>query len=416
MRICQFFAAIASTLFVIGPGADLWYNRLMVWFVILLVTGALAAGATGVNDAAKADNEFAFALLRQCSRSLSQPNLFLSPVSLGLALSMVENGARGATLREMAQSLQMPEPLADVNAANKALLDELAALDTNVELRIANAILVNKNAVINPEFMAANKSFYQAEVVNSDFGDPATVTAINNWASAHTDGKIPRMVDQLEPMLRLIVLDAIYFKGDWTTPFDHSLTHDHAFTLADGQTIQHPLMKRSGKFDYFENDSFQAASLPYGKGDIVMDVFLPKGSMKDLARDLSDDKFNQAVHGMESRRGTLELPRFKLKNEYDLKGVLEAMGMRLAFTPGADFSGISSEPLLISWVKQKTYVEVNEQGTVAAAVTGIGIRALAVRREPPPFTMIVDRPFLVAIRERATGLVLFFGAISDPRS
>ena len=181
-------------------------------------------------------------------------------------------------------------------------------------------------------------------------------------------------------MLRLIVLDAIYFKGAWLNQFDPKETRDLPFTLAGGEAVQHPRMVRAGKFAYRENDRFQAVELPYAGGDVSMVVILPKGSLDEFLRILSAENFEQWTRGMETRRGTLELPRFKLQNEYNLKPVLAAMGMTLAFSPEADFSGISSEPLSISWVKQKTYVDVNEEGTVAAAVTGIGVRAMVVSR------------------------------------
>jgi serpin B len=174
-------------------------------------------------------------------------------------------------------------------------------------------------------------------------------------------------------------------------------------------------MVRGGHFRYLEDAGFQAVELPYAGGDISMFVFLPNSNLDDFLKTLTVENFAQWTGRMESRRGTLELPKFKLENDYDLKPVLMAMGMTNAFTRQADFSGISSEPLLISWVKQKTYVDVNEQGTEAAAVTGIGVKAMAVRMESPPFHMVVDRPFFVAITEKKSGLILFLGAIFDPR-
>ena len=173
-------------------------------------------------------------------------------------------------------------------------------------------------------------------------------------------------------------------------------------------------MSRTGKFRYLEQDAFQAVELPYSDGAVSMFVFLPKGRLDAFLGVLTAENFEQWTMRMESRKGTLELPRFKLENEYNLKDVLRPMGMSLAFTSRADFSAMSDEPLYISWVKQKTYVDVNEQGTEAAAVTGIGVMALAARMEPPPFHMVVDHPFFLAIRERQTGLILFLGAIFDP--
>ncbi|HEX3718579.1 MAG TPA: serpin family protein [Verrucomicrobiae bacterium] len=196
-------------------------------------------------------------------------------------------------------------------------------------------------------------------------------------------------------------------------PFDAKLTRKLPFTLASGNVVQHSLMAREGGFRYFENDDFQAVELPYAGGDISMEVFLPKAGLDKFLATFTADNFAQWTGQMTWRRGTLELPRFKLENDYDLKSVLASMGMQAPFTRQADFSGMSSEPLYISWVKQKTYVDVNEEGTEAAAVTSIGVVGYAVRHEP--FHMMVDRPFFFAITEQKTGLILFLGAIFDPR-
>jgi serpin B len=174
-------------------------------------------------------------------------------------------------------------------------------------------------------------------------------------------------------------------------------------------------MSRTGQYNYCDEDRFQAVELPYAGGDMSMFVFLPKGGLGEFLKQFTVADFEAAIMRMRSRKGTVELPRFKLENEYDLTGVLPPMGMPLAFTTRADFRGISDEPLCIGFVKQKTYVAVNEQGTEAAAVTAVGARAMAIVREPPPFHFVVDRPFFMAIREKQTGLILFLGAISDPR-
>jgi serpin B len=213
----------------------------------------------------------------------------------------------------------------------------------------------------------------------------------------------------------LLLLDAIYFKGAWSAPFDTNLTRALPFTLGNGQAVQHPRMSRTGQYNYCDEDRFQAVELPYAGGDMSMFVFLPKGGLGEFLKQFTVADFEAAIMRMRSRKGTVELPRFKLENEYDLTGVLPPMGMPLAFTTRADFRGISDEPLCIGFVKQKTYVAVNEQGTEAAAVTAVGARAMAIVREPPPFHFVVDRPFFMAIREKQTGLILFLGAISDPR-
>jgi serpin B len=373
--------------------------------------------AAGAQDVARAYNRFGFQLLGQCQQSLANTNFFLSPAGLALALSMAQTGAGGDTGREMRAVLGVEGiPPKELNNDNEELLARLSKLDSRIKLEIANSLWCDKTAVLKPDFVATDKQAYSAEVSNVDFRDPATVNSINDWVSGRTHGKISRMVEApLDPLLRLIVLNAIYFKGDWTAPFDTNLTRDLPFTLAAGQTVLHPRMSRTGSFRYLENDALQAVELPYSDGGASMFVILPKAALNAFLPSLTAENFSQWTARMESRKGTLQLPRFKLENEYDLKNVLATMGMRIAFTTRADFSGMAEEPLCVSWVKQKTYVAVNEQGTEAAAVTGVGVRAMAMRVEPPPFQMVVDRPFFVAIREKQTGLILFLGAIFDPR-
>jgi serpin B len=370
-----------------------------------------------MEDVARAYNGLGFQLLAHCRQSLPKTNYFLSPAGLAFALSMVENGARGETSSQILTTLQAGNmSLAKLNEANQALLDHLTKLDPKIKLEIANAIWIDQKASIKPDFISVNRRDYNAEVANDNFRDPATVKKINDWVSARTHEKIPTILEPpLDPMLRLILLDAIYFKGDWLAPFETNRTHDLPFTLADGQTVQHPRMSRTGHCSYWEEDRFQAVELPYAGGQMSMFVFLPRGALDEFLKKFTVADFEIAMQRMKSREGTVELPRFKLENEYDLTGVLPQMGMSLAFTPRADFSGLSDEPLNIGFVKQKTFLAVNEQGTEAAAVTGVGIRALVMRKEDPPFHFVVDRPFFMAIREKHTGLILFLGAISDPR-
>jgi serpin B len=378
---------------------------------------AVPARAADLPDAARAYNSLGFQLLAQCRLSLPKSNYFLSPPGVAFALSMVENGAQGETLRQIMATLQVGNiPLAQLNEANKALLDHLTKLDPKIKLEIANAIWINQQASIKPAFIAVNQRDYGAQVANDNFQDPATVKKINAWASARTHDKIPTILaPPLDPLLRLILLDAIYFKGDWAEPFETNRTRDLAFTLGNGQIVQHPRMSRAGRYGYREENRFQAVELPYAGGDMSMFVSLPKAGLREFLNSFTLTEFEAAIHGLQSRKGTVELPRFKLENEYDLTGVLPLMGMSLAFTAQADFGAISDEPLRISFVKQKTHVAVNEQGTEAAAVTAIGFRAMAMRREEPRFQFVVDRPFFMAICEKQTGLILFLGAIFDPR-
>jgi serine protease inhibitor len=390
------------------------HGMLIGWF-LAAGTVAFAQMNNDVEKTAASCNAFGLKLLAQTRQAAPGKNVFLSPVGLALALSMAANGAQGETLRQMLATLQLEAGAPDLNEANQALLEHLSKLDAKVKLEIANSLWTASDAKIKSTFLDVMHQSYQAEVASVDFKDPAMAQKINDWCSEHTHGKIPKMVQPPLGLNRLILLDAIYFKGDWTAPFDKKLTHDMPFTLGNGQTVQHPRMSRTGDFEYYENDAFQAVRLPYAGRVASMYVFLPKKSLDDFAQNLTMENWQQWTRRFRSEKGTLELPRFKLENEYDLKPVLSAMGMPLPFTRQANFHGIADEPLYIDWIKQKTYVDVNEEGTEAAAVTGIGVRASVVRREEPPFHMVVDRPFFLAIRENETGAILFLGTITDPR-
>jgi serpin B len=342
--------------------------------------------------------------------------VFLSPAGLAIALSMAADGAGGDTLREMKAAMQLPASMPDLNQANEGLLKLLSGLNAKIKLEIANSLWAANEAKIIPAYVDVIRESYLGEISSVDFRNPATADKINGWVSDRTHGKIKKMVEPPLAGDRLILLDAIYFKGDWIVPFDKKLTHDLPFTLAAGQTVTHPRMSRAGEFEYFENDAFQAVRLPYAGREVSMHVLLPKKGLDEFLPTLTPENWRQWTRQLQPRKGTVEFPRLKLENDYDLKNILEALGMRLAFTRQADFHAISDEGLYINWIQQKTYVDVNEQGTEAAAVTGIGFHAAVVHREPPPFNMIVDRPFFMAICDNLTGAILFLGAIVDPRS
>jgi serpin B len=368
--------------------------------------------------AARIGNAFGFKLMAETRKALPDSNVFQSPVGLALALAMVENGAKGETLTQMAQTLQQGGLALDqVNEANKSLMGQFLAPGRNCTLEIANGVWTLAGANIKPDFLAGARNTYQAEAASVNFQDTGVVKNINDWVSGKTHGKIPDMVKApLDRDLRVIVMDAIYFKGAWAEPFDKKLTRDLPFTLANGTSVTHPRMSQTGKLAYFENAAFQGVILPYAGRQISLVVLLPKAGLDSLLQELTLENWEQWMTQFRPRQGTVQLPRFKLENTYDLKNELRAMGMTRAFSTDADFSGISDERLLISWVKQKTFVEVNEEGTEAAAVSGVGISAMSVQVRPePPFSMVVDRPFYAAIRENGTGTILFHGAVFDPR-
>jgi serpin B len=262
------------------------------------------------------------------------------------------------------------------------------------------------------------QKWYDAEVVNLDFANPGSVPRINSWVAKETHDRIPKVVDQIDPAEVALLINAVYFKGQWTHKFDKARTQQRDFTLADGSTRQLPRMAQSGRFPYFETAELQAIQLPFGKGDLVMDVLLPakSSSLGALQAQLTPGHWTQWSKQFRSRPGAIELPRFELKSHYRLNEPLQALGMRRAFDSKAQLGGIfaAGGPFFISAVLQSTYWKTDEEGSEAAAVTSTHVMTAAVARPEEPFQMIVDRPFFCAIEDRRSGALLFVGTIYDP--
>jgi serpin B len=365
----------------------------------------------------EANTRFGFKLFSQLLKQENGQNVFVSPSSVAIALAMTYNGANGATQQAMAQTLELQGmSLAQINQANANLRALLTNPEAGVQLAIANSIWAEKNFQFQPDFIQRNQQFYAAQVENVAFSDPTTNALINNWVKANTKGKISEIVPdkgQLEYVM--LLLNAIYFKGDWKTPFDRAETTNKPFSVAPGQTKRLPMMSQTGRYAYYETDRFQAVSLPYGQGRVSMYVFLPKANVTaaQFAASITADTWQDWMKQFRSRPGSIQLPRFKLEYETKLNDTLTALGMGVAFSNQADFSGLS-RGTKIDEVKHKTFVEVNEKGTEAAAVTSVGIARTSAQVEPP-FEMVVDRPFFCAIRDNQTGTLLFMGSIVEPQ-
>ncbi len=349
-------------------------------------------------------------------KALNQ-NIFISPSSIAIALAMTYNGARSTTKQAMARALELEGlALPNINDSNRALKQLLENPDPGVKLTIANSLWANKNISINPDFLQTNQNFYQAQVTNLDFANPGAVNKINNWVSNNTGGKIKQIVNQIPPNQILFLINAIYFQGQWTRKFDPEQTTPYPFQLLSGQAKKVPMMSQSGDYQYLETENFQAVNIPYGEdGKIGFYIFLPKqnSNLQALYQNLNGKNWEAWMSQFRTREGAIRLPRLKIDYEVQLQQALTALGMGEAFSNTADFSGIGQN-LAISEVKHKTFVEVNEEGTEAAAATSVGIVATSVRQKPEPFQMIVNRPFFCAIRDRQTGTILFLGSIIEP--
>jgi serine protease inhibitor len=354
--------------------------------------------------------------LRQAS---PEQNVLVSPTSVALALALAYNGAEGDTQAAIATALQIQGlDIDQINQGNQALTQHLTQLDPEVALEIANSLWINQQLPVRDDYIERMQTAYGAEVAVLDFSLPATRDRINSWVKQHTHDRIPTIVDQLPAEQLLVLVNAVYFKGAWSEAFDPDRTAERPFTLGNGDTIQHPLMAQNDDYLYLETDQFQAISLPYGNESLSFEVILPAADtdLATVADQLSADTWQGWMNQMRSRPGTIQLPRFQFEYETNLIPTLEAMGMGVAFDPSkADFSGLTPLSAVINQVRHKTFIEVNEEGTEAAASTAIGIMPTSIQIPEEPFQMVVDRPFIAAIRDRQTGTLLFVGAIVDPR-
>jgi serpin B len=377
-----------------------------------------ATPAAGAKEAAMAAATAAFGCNLFARLREKAGNLFFSPMSIETALAMTSVGARGETLAEMNKVLALPAA-----RAHSGVGDWLRSLQpgpgAKYELAIANALWGQQGLPFHQEFLTATKDQYGATLNPVDFRQPDQARqTINHWVAENTKDKIKELfaAGSITPQMRLVLTNAIYFKGKWTDPFKKENTKDEPFKLAAGGTVSAPLMRRGGHFRYLEADGVQAVDLPYAGNKIAMLVVLPRGDGKldAVEKSLTADKLTGWATRMTSRDGDVLLPRFKTTGEFELGDTLKAMGMRLAFSDAADFSGISSEPLQISTVVHKAFVETNEEGSEAAAATGVGIRAMAARVPAERFMFRADRPFLFVIRDVTAGTPLFVGRIANP--
>jgi len=361
-----------------------------------------------------ASNEFSFALFRRLSAAQRDSNVFTSPLSASMALGMAMNGAAGTTHDEMRAALGFATTATEteIGESYASLTTLLRGLDADVDFRIGNSIWYRNGFPIDAGFLDRGRTWFDARVGALDFASPTAVPTINDWVSAATAGRIPTILDGISDDQVMFLINAIYFKGSWRTRFDPSRTVVAPFHAAGGdQTAR--LMRREGTIRWLKATDFAAVDLPYGNAAYSMTVVLPNPgtSVEQVAASLQGSAWSAWMAQFGDAEVELALPRFTLVWERNLISDLQTLGMRAAFVDGgADFSRMSplGTQLFISLVTQKTYVDVNEEGTEAAAVTNVGISvtSLPVRR---PF--VVDRPFIIVLRERLSGTILFMGKI-----
>jgi len=374
-------------------------------------------------EAVKGSNAFAVDLYAHLR---AQPgNLFFSPESISTAFAMAYAGARGHTASEMQRVFHFTLPAAQLHPAMGGLLAAMNAPHNGYQLRVADALWAEQSASFLPGYMKLVQSDYAAGFhrVNFKSSREAVRNAINQWVEKQTDNKIQNLIGPgvLTPATRLVLTNAIYFKGTWLNTFENASTQNEEFHTSAAQFVMAPLMHRTGSYSYFDGGTFQALELPYEGGDLSMDVLLPKSN--DGLPALEESFTNAAIGDWLEKlqpvdKVILTFPRFTMTQEFELSSALSAMGMPQAFGSSADFSGMTGKPdFTISAAIHKAYIDVNEQGTEAAAATSIIMRATAARvpfPEPPPVVFRADHPFLFLIRDNKSGAILFLGRVTDP--
>jgi len=362
-------------------------------------------------------NHFGVDLLREVLADDARDNVILSPLSASMALGMTLNGADGGTFDAMRGGLGFGElEQEEINEAYQGLIALLTELDPTVRFDIANSVWARDDFPFHQIFFDVVAAAFDAEATALDFSDPATVEVINAWVDEKTEGFIDSIIEEIDPALVMLLLNAIYFDGTWTNSFDPADTRQQTFQREDGSTVMVDMMSIADVELGFGSGmvgetGYTAVELPYGGEAFSMLVVVPHGDVRDLVADLDDEALSGITDAMTPTVvDGVSIPKFELSYDAYLNDALKRMGMEVAFTPSADFTRMSplGDQLCIAFVRQKTFMEVDERGTRAAAVTAVGVGLES-------FTgLVADRPFLLAIRERLSGTLLFIGVVGDP--
>ncbi|MFH1687996.1 MAG: serpin family protein [bacterium] len=363
----------------------------------------------------EASGGFAYNFFREMAAYQDTGNLFVSPLSVSLALGMTLNGTAGETRTAIEQTLDLGGMSSEeINQSYMSLMNLLTTMDPTVTFEIANSIWTRLGFPVKQSFYDVNREFFESEVRELDFDYDWAADTINGWVARKTHDRIDSIVDKpIDPSTVMFLINAIYFYGDWTYQFDQTHTRDAQFNLVDGSQTPCRMMAQTATVPYLVTDQFRMATLPYGDGYFNMAIILPDEtvSINDFIAGFAEESFNAWLDQSHATEIDLFLPKFTLEWGSSLKDVLKAMGMAIAFGGAADFSELTdSADLYISDVRQKTFVKVDEEGTEAAAVTVVDIRVTSAE----PTTMRLDRPFVCVIYDNHTGSILFIGRIMNP--
>lgn len=372
------------------------------------------------SEVIEADNAFGMDIFKMIYDVEEEANFMISPLSISMALTMAYNGADSKTREEMEEALRIAGINRDeINITYQELIATLTSIDPKVVMEIANSIWHDQGYSVEQDFLDINSNFFDEEVRKADFKDAETVDLINNWVSDKTHEKIPTIINEIPAMAVMYIINAIYFNGSWTQEFNPENTRNEAFTLSNGEYITTDMMQRTDTVSYLSNGVFSAIELPYGDGKFNMMLMLPNPNQTtDDVVELFGAKNwkNWQKDFTLTNDVDILLPKFKIEYMKTLKSILSGMGMQEAFSTNADFSGINpNRDLFISEVLHKTFIQVDEEGTEAAAVTAIVFETTSFDPNKPQKTYFhCNRPFLFAISEKDTGAILFMGKVGSP--
>lgn len=369
-----------------------------------------ANGLTVVNHS----NGFGVNLFRETAR-VTEGNLMLSPLSASTALTMLLNGCDNETYNQIHHMLGYGDlSIMDVNLIYQKLVNQLLEVDPKIKLAIANAVFYRNGFSVKAPFLNTLSTDFSAHVEGLSFSSPSALTTINGWANDNTFGKIPKVLDEISENAVMFLLNALYFKGNWTYQFDKNKTMNGAFTRDNETVVQVKMMKGDIKVKLRYDENCYAVELPYGRTNFSMVIIVPGGTLSNFIENFTNQKWVSIAEDLDNIQNyqsiNLSMPKFKFEFEKVLNDQLNSLGMVNAFLPGtADLSGIADADIFVSFVKQNTFVDVNEEGTEAAAVTTIGVELTSM-----PNSYIINKPFVFIIRERTTNTLLFIGKVENP--
>lgn len=368
---------------------------------------------------AEADAGFSIQLFKEIHSNDSSSNIFISPLSVSMALGMTMNGATGNTLEEMQTTLGFSDlNQEEINKGYQSLLDQLENADESIEFDVANSVWARDGLIMKEEFRDAVQTYFEAETATKDFSDPGTKDEINDWVSEKTNERITQIVDVIAPEDVMFLINAVYFNGNWKNKFDSEETRDHEFLLDDNDYVIIDMMSQQNEASYLINEEFVMLELPYGNESFSM-LFIKPGSQEMsidelITNRLSTESLKEWTSNLNTGQVSYFIPKLELGYKRQMINDLIGLGMQQVFTESAELNNLFVEVdnLLVSSVLHKTFLKMDEEGTEAAGVTAVTVGVTSL--PPPPPSVVFNEPYLMILREKSTGVIAFIGKIGDP--